>query len=76
MRKPLILCIVFIVAAFWALPKLLLLRQVDTGHLSWLPPADDLGWYYLGLVLEIGALATGIAFIWRFGLFVWREIAE
>lgn len=75
MLKYLFLCGLFAVGLYWVEPSLRRLRET-VSWLGWLPAYDAAFWGYLGMVLIIGAVVTGLIFLAKTALYLWREMSD
>ncbi len=75
MLKYLFLCGFFAFSLYWVEPHLRMLRQT-VSWLSWLPAYDATFWSYLGLALMIGTVVTGLIFLAKTALYMWREMSD
>lgn len=75
MLKYLFLCGLFAVGLWWGEPHLRVLRET-VPWLNWLPAYDAAFWGYLGLAMMIGAVVTGLIFVLKAALYLWREMSD
>jgi TRAP-type C4-dicarboxylate transport system permease small subunit len=71
MVKYLLLCLVFVIGLNWAEPHLRSMAGV-----TWLPTGDSPVWFYTAAALLAGAVLTGIIFVVKLALHLWREIGD
>jgi hypothetical protein len=71
----LFLCGLFAFGLYWVEPKLRILRET-VPWLSWMPAYDAAFWSYLGIVLMIGAVVTGLLFLVKTARNMWRDMSD
>ncbi|MFC7551826.1 hypothetical protein ACFQU7_05240 [Pseudoroseomonas wenyumeiae] len=75
MLKYLFLCGLFAFGLYWVAPNLRVLRD-KVSWLSWLPAYDAAFWGYFGAALMIGTVVTGLIFLVKTALHMWRDMSD
>ncbi|MBC9175449.1 hypothetical protein [Pseudoroseomonas ludipueritiae] len=75
MLKYLFLCGFFAFGLYWVEPHVRVMRET-VSWLNWLPAYDAAFWGYLGVALMIGTVITGLIFLAKTALYMWREMSD